>query len=101
MINDSFLIYFNKTHKLLVYSLSQIPPLLVLFYVLRNNKAEQHGVKDMTKPKAINQEDEVVNLILNLPEVKRKSAQVEKDSQGKRHLETYVETPPTAQDPNY
>jgi len=41
MINDSFLIYFNKTYKLLVYSLSQIPPLLVLFYVLRNNTSRK------------------------------------------------------------
>ncbi|CAM3677884.1 hypothetical protein MUGA111182_02710 [Mucilaginibacter galii] len=66
-----------------------------------DKKVEQPGVKNTAKPKVVNQEDEVVNLILNLPEVKRKSAQVEKDSQGKRHLETYVETPPTAKDPNY
>lgn len=66
-----------------------------------DKKVEQPGVKHTAKPKAVSQEDEIVNLILNLPEVKRKSAQVEKNSKGKRHLETYVETPPTAQNPNY
>jgi hypothetical protein len=46
-------------------------------------------------------EDEVVNLIMNLEEVKRKTAQVKKLSKGKRTLMTYVETPPTGKDPNY
>jgi hypothetical protein len=48
-----------------------------------------------------NDEDLVVNLIMELEEVKRKSSQVEKDSQGKRHLATYAETLPTTTDPNY
>ncbi|MBS7567068.1 hypothetical protein KHS38_21870 [Mucilaginibacter sp. Bleaf8] len=50
---------------------------------------------------ALNEEDKVVNLIMDLEEVKSKSAQVEKASQGKRHLATYVETPPSNTDPDY
>ncbi|WP_142531265.1 hypothetical protein [Pedobacter westerhofensis] len=46
-------------------------------------------------------EDEVVNLIMNLKEVKHKTAYVKKLSKGKRTLMTYVETPPTSKDPNY
>lgn len=65
--------------------------------------------KEVNRPKhaiakqslATSQEDQIVNLVMNLEEVKRKSARVEKDSKGKRRLETYVETPPTAEDPNY
>jgi hypothetical protein len=48
-----------------------------------------------------NSEDQAVNLIMNLEEVKRKSEQVKTDSKGKRHLATYVETPPTDTDLNY
>ncbi|WP_462267391.1 hypothetical protein [Mucilaginibacter sp.] len=46
-------------------------------------------------------EDKAVDLIMKLDEVKRKNAEVEKLSQGKRRLSTYVETSPTAADPNY
>ncbi|WP_374951063.1 hypothetical protein [Mucilaginibacter sp.] len=38
---------------------------------------------------------------MNLEEVKRKTAQVKRLSNGKRTLMTYVETPPTGKDPNY
>lgn len=50
---------------------------------------------------SVKPEDEVVNLIVNLEEVKRKTAEVKKLSKGKRTLMTYVETPPTGKDPNY
>lgn len=46
-------------------------------------------------------EDEAVNLIKNLEEVKRKNELVVKNSQGKRRLSTYAETLPTPNDPNY
>jgi hypothetical protein len=62
-------------------------------------KKERKQVMDATVvPKP---EDQAVNLIMNLEEVKRKSEQVERDSKGKRHLSTYVETPPTDADLNY
>jgi len=50
---------------------------------------------------AVSKEDKVITLVMELDEVKRKSAQVTKNSNGKRHLATYVETLPTATDPNY
>jgi len=60
------------------------------------------------KPQGVNkevtvsaQEEHLVKLIMNLEEVKRKSAIIEQESKGKRHLATYVETLPTADDPNY
>ena len=53
------------------------------------------------KQALMKEEDQVVNLIMNLDEVKRKSAMVVKESKGKRHLSTYIETPPTATDPYY
>jgi hypothetical protein len=53
------------------------------------------------KPAIMQEEDQVVSLIMNLDEVKRKSAMVVKESKGKRHLSTYIETPPTATDPYY
>jgi hypothetical protein len=67
----------------------------------KDKKTELPSVKTTAKPATLNEQDQVVNLIMNLEEVKRKSEQVKTDSKGKRHLETYVETPPTAQDPNY
>ncbi|EHQ24858.1 hypothetical protein [Mucilaginibacter paludis] len=55
----------------------------------------------IAKPAASNQEDQVVSLITNLDEVKRKTAEVKKDSKGKRSLVTYVDSPPTGKDPYY
>ena len=49
----------------------------------------------------IKEEDIVVNLIMNLDEVKHKSAQVVKASKGDRHLSTYIEIRPTVTDPYY
>ncbi|SFS90756.1 hypothetical protein [Mucilaginibacter polytrichastri] len=46
-------------------------------------------------------ENQAVNLIINLDEVNRKSAEVKKDSKGKQHLAIYAETLPTDTDPNY
>lgn len=62
---------------------------------------KQHPPAVTAQSATIKSEDEVVNLIMNLEEVKRKSAQVKKLSKGKRTLMTYVETPPTGKDPNY
>ena len=53
------------------------------------------------KPAVTNEEDQVVILIMNLDEVKHKDSLVKKQSEGKRHLSTYVETKPTAADPYY
>ena len=38
---------------------------------------------------------------MNLEEIKRATAAVERGSKGKRTLSTYVESPPTNDDPNY
>lgn len=65
------------------------------------HKKVNHQKHKTAQPATSTQEDSVVDLIMNLEEVKYKSAQVEKDSKGKRHLVTYVETQPTAKDPNY
>ena len=53
------------------------------------------------KADTVTGEAEILNLILNLEEVKRKTMEVEKASKGKRTLATYLETLPTEVDPNY
>jgi hypothetical protein len=65
------------------------------------NRAVENPQQKAVKPAIMKEEDQVVSLIMNLDEVKRKSAMVLKQSKGKRHLATYVETPPTAADPYY
>jgi hypothetical protein len=55
----------------------------------------------VTKKPALNREDEIINLIVNLEEVKRKTAEVKKLSKGKRTLSTYIENTPTDKDPYY
>jgi hypothetical protein len=66
---------------------------------------KEHAKRD-PKPVAkakgvIKEEDIVVNLIMNLDEVKHKSAQVVKESNGRRHLSTYIEMRPTVTYPYY
>jgi hypothetical protein len=63
--------------------------------------AKQHPPAVNPQSSKVKPEDEVVNLVMNLEEVKRKSAQVKNLSKGKRTLMTYVETPPTGKDSNY
>ncbi|WP_158827425.1 hypothetical protein [Mucilaginibacter lacusdianchii] len=67
----------------------------------QNRAVKKNRIKPKTQPAVTSKEDQIVDLIINLEEVKRKGDQVEKLSKGKRHLSTYVETEPTAQDPNY
>ncbi|TDO19333.1 hypothetical protein CLV32_4573 [Pedobacter duraquae] len=59
--------------------------------------------KQVQKLKAdtVSQESKVIDLILDLEEVRNRTQGVEKESQGKRTLATYVESPPTREDPNY
>ena len=66
----------------------------------QKKEAVKHRQKTI-KPAVTNEEDQVVSLIMNLDEVKRKDSLVKKESKGKRNLSTYVETPPTAADPYY
>jgi hypothetical protein len=87
----------NKTYQCLLMCLAA----LMLAACQPKQKQKANHQKVTKQSAATNEEDQVVNLVMNLDEVKRKSAQVEKDSQGKRHLVTYVETPPTTKDPNY
>ncbi len=70
---------------------------------VRHQKSETKHSKHaaITKPAVLNQEDQVAKLIMNLDEVKHKTAEVEKESKGKRSLVTYVENTPTDKDPNY
>ena len=53
------------------------------------------------KVDTVSQENKVIGLIQELEEVRNKTLEVEKLSQGKRTLATYVESPPTQEDPNY
>lgn len=53
------------------------------------------------KPVVQNEEDQIIRLVMNLDEVKRKTAQVKEASSGKRNLATYIENSPTDKDPNY
>jgi hypothetical protein len=67
----------------------------------QGKKSKPKKVTQATIAKTPNQEQQIVDLIMNLDEVKRKRAQVEKESNGKRTLVTYVENPPNDNDPNY
>ena len=76
------------------------------FFTLTSCDHSKQGIKQLSPAvkaqlPSVKPEDEVVNMIMNLEEVKRKTAQVKKLSKGKRTLTTYVETPPTDNDPNY
>ena len=65
--------------------------------------------KQPTKPKTakvqakkkVNTEEQIAHMVMDLEEVKRKTAMVERLSKGTRTLSTYVESPPTAEDPYY
>lgn len=67
--------------------------------------AKQEAKKIQQKPNAqsavLSEEDQLIKLIMNLDEVKRKSLQVIQESKGKRHLATYMDNPPTASDTDY
>ncbi len=67
----------------------------------KNLSVEKNAPQQNSQSNRNISEDEAVNLIKNLEEVKRKNELVVKDSQGKRHLSTYTETLPTSNDPNY
>ena len=88
----------HKNFKLIIGSLC-----LFLFTMGLQSCQQKSKPKQTTnvKPKPVNQEDSIVEMIMNLEEVKRKTAAVERGSKGKRTLSTYVETPPTSDDPNY
>ena len=88
----------HKIFKLIIGSLC-----LSLFTMGLQSCQQQSKPKQTTivKPKPVNQEDSIVEMIMDLEEVKRKTAAVELGSKGKRTLSTYVETPPTGDDPNY
>ncbi|UZT97971.1 hypothetical protein ODZ84_22875 [Chryseobacterium fluminis] len=48
-----------------------------------------------------NNEDIAIDQVMSLPEIKQENAEVEKDSEDKRHLSGYVDTLPTPKDPYY
>ncbi|MFD1258351.1 hypothetical protein ACFQ3S_16215 [Mucilaginibacter terrae] len=78
--------------------------IIAITLVACQSPQKKDGVKyqpKAIKPAVINEEDQVINMVMNLDEVKRKSALIAKESKGKRHLSTYVETPPTAAQPYY
>ncbi len=79
--------------------------LVILTFTACNQReklaVEKNEPKQSSQSSHILSEDEAVNLIKNLEEVKRKNELVVKDSQGKRHLSTYTEMLPTSKDPNY
>jgi len=88
----------HKNFKLIIGSLC-----LFLFTMGLQSCQQQSKPKQtvVVKPKPVNQEESIVRLIMNLEEIKRATAAVERGSKGKRTLSTYVESPPTNDDPNY
>jgi hypothetical protein len=76
--------------------------------ITNNSRNQQPTINDSTnnheaisKEDDSKREDQIVNLIMNLEEVKQKAQEVEKLSHGKRHLSSYIETSPTTTDPYY
>jgi hypothetical protein len=64
-----------------------------------NDSSNNHQV--VSKEDDSKREDQIVNLIMNLEEVKQKAKEVETLSHGKRHLSSYIENSPTTTDPYY
>jgi hypothetical protein len=90
-----------KTLSLNVLLLCGILCLLMVSCQPTHNKESSATQKKAVKTVAINPEDAVVNLVMNLGEVKRKMAEVNRESNGKRHLSAFVDTLPTKLDPHY
>ena len=88
----------RKIDKLIFGSLCLFLSTMGLQSCQQESKPKQTVV---VKPKPVNQEESIVRLIMNLEEIKRATAAVERGSKGKRTLSTYVESPPTSDDPNY
>lgn len=64
-------------------------------------KNPSQGKRQIEKLAFATPEEAAIDRVMDLEEVKRKSAEVEKLSKGKRHLSVYIETPPTPQDSYY
>jgi ribosomal protein S15P/S13E len=101
-----YLAYVDFTYMKSLHNYKYVVVILSSFLILScQPQQEKQAKKNFTKatPATVvsNDEEQAINLIMALEEIKRKSAQVEKDSHGKRHLATYAETMPTATDPNY
>lgn len=83
--------------------------LLTCFLTLTLSACKQPEKKKFSKAKAATvappesskQEDQAVERVLDLPEMKQAARQIEQSSQGKNHLTAYVETPPTVAEPYY
>ncbi|WP_345949264.1 hypothetical protein ABDD95_20675 [Mucilaginibacter sp. PAMB04274] len=59
------------------------------------------GKREIVKLALATPEEAAVDRVMDLEEVKRKMAEVEKASKGKRHLSVYAETTPTKEDLYY
>jgi len=91
-------------NKLLVSSFQILAFCAVLTFSSCHDREKQtkvHEQKTLAKPDSVDQENQIVDLILNIEEVKRKSIRVKQLSKGKRHLSVYVENPPTPSEPYY
>jgi hypothetical protein len=95
------LINFNYTMKLNYAALKYGLLYIGLSFIACDQHEKASVEKHQLKPNQAISEDEAVNLITKLDEVRRKNELVVKESKRKRHLSTYVETPPTTEDPNY
>ena len=52
-------------------------------------------------PEPSEKEENAVNRVMSLPEMKQAGKEIQKGSKGKNHLAAYVETEPTAAEPYY
>jgi hypothetical protein len=64
-------------------------------------KGSNHAKRQIEKLAFATPEEAAIDRVMDLEEVKRKLAEVEKVSKGKRHLSVYAETTPTTEDPYY
>ena len=75
-----------------------------VFITLSFQSCEQRAKPKTAKvqvKKEVNTEEKIAHMVMDLEEVKRKTAMVERLSKGTRTLSTYIESPPTAGDPYY
>ncbi|RZK25628.1 MAG: hypothetical protein EOO43_05025 [Flavobacterium sp.] len=75
---------------------------LTLLSCNHSSKKETAQTKRQVEKLALASPDEAaIDRVLDLDEVKRKGAEIDKLSKGERHLSAYVETAPTKEDSNY
>ena len=64
-------------------------------------QSTKHKTAKVQVTKKVNTEEKIAHMVMDLEEVKLKTAMVERLSKGTRTLSTYIESPPTTEDPYY